>query len=63
MLEVSACRKYVLPKGVLLVTPLRTMKKRNRRDAAMRIRETIPVAPPVEMVLIRSANCQLEDMQ
>lgn len=38
--------------GVLLVTPLRTMKKRKRRDAAMRIRETIPVAPPVELVSI-----------
>ena len=28
------------------------MKKRKRRDAAMRIRETIPVAPPVELVSI-----------
>jgi hypothetical protein len=35
-----------LLRGVVFLTPLSTMKKRNKTEAAMRVRETNPSTPP-----------------
>lgn len=47
MPEVSAWRKYVLLRGVVFLTPLRTTKNMSTRAPAIRMRDTVPIAPPV----------------
>jgi hypothetical protein len=46
MVEVSACRKYVLLRGVVFLTPLRTTKNKRTIEPASRIREKIPKRLP-----------------
>jgi len=59
--EVWACKKYVLLRGVVSLTPLRTTKNIRTIEPAMRIRDAKPKPAPMEQLSALLAIAQIED--